>query len=881
MLLNMTNNNFMISKVNISNFRGYREKSFDLFLNKEAKDLKNGIILISGPNGFGKTTLLDAIEWCLTGTVRRLENEFLARKETSKSLQAGLIKNSSSRRGDVVTVKIDAYFNGKNVELVRTFKDSTEKLAFSINGTEFKFSINDKTYDGVSIDDLFSLETDQEVQLSKYFYDRHICTFDKNLKLYNNSREDFYKSFSLFFGGTEEIETMLDNLNGFEEKQGRTKKVTTGLVEELNEKLISERKVLGTMNQAFQQEKDIYVELQQNIALASNLDVELKRYPRELTLVGEKTAEFYYYSGEEITKKYALCKGQREKFEQLQKVLLLISIEKHVMSELNRCNAYEYLSNFREKIKTPCRANWDRIKLIQNNNLKQNHERKLTLDSEILKIEQLNQFNNESKIFFEELMRKYDLGEQILEILSQLNNKSQQKDLYNSQIKEFETNERTTKALRSLVDNINDFDQIRNNGQDKCPLCGSSELFGNQERKLAIEAKRLLGTVDNARLTLVNVMTNTEQDIIKLYSECKKSVLRILTNLQTNATEVIKAFSEMELFILELNKYDLKIDDLSIEKINEVEKRILLRLEDYPIVEFDQVLLNKIKDVYSSFPNKSKETYWEMYDKLNVLQKIDIYKDFIELGRTYKGDFVLTNRVLVPISDISMDTVALKLLILKKVENELKNDELLKTAEKKVKELEVKYNDLNNELIVKEKKLNKLKEIQRQLKETRNKWDKSVVDQINEPMQRIFKRLSRHTNIESINLMSEGVTTQKTNVSVTVDGGREIYVPNVLSAGQLSMVSLSMFLTVAMGQKHNPFRCYFLDDPIQSMDDLNVLSFVDLLRIEQSDKGHFFDQLFITTCNEDLEKLIAHKMKTFGINLCHLQFDGYGEYRNI
>lgn len=877
----MTNNNFIISKVNISNFRGYREKSFDLFLNKEAKDLKTGIILISGPNGFGKTTLLDAIEWCLTGTVRRLENEFLARKETSKSLQAGLIKNSSSRRGDVVAVKIDAYFNGKNVELVRTFKDSTEKLAFSIDGTEFKFSIDDKTYDGVSIDDLFSLETDQEVQLSKYFYERHICTFDKNLKLYNNSREDFYKSFSLFFGGTEEIETMLDNLNGFEEKQGRTKKVTTGLVEELNEKLISERKVLGTMNQTFQQEKNIYVELQQSIALASNLDVELKRYPIELTLVGEKTAEFYYYSEDEITKKYALCKEQREKFEQLQKKILLISIEKHVMSELNRCNAYENLSNFREKIITPFRENWDRIQLIQNNNLKQNHEKKLTLDSEILKIEQLKQFNNESKVFFEELMRKYDLGEQISEILSQLNNKSQQKNLYNSQIKEFETNERTTKALRSLVDNINDFDQIRNNGQDKCPLCGSSELFGNQERKLAIEAKRLLGTVDNARLTLVNIMQNTEQDIIRLYSECKKSVLRILTNLHTNATEVIKAFSEMELFVLELKKYDLKIDDLSIEQINEVEKRILLRLEEYPIVEFDQVLLNQIKDVYSSFPNKSKETYWEMYDKLNVFQKIDIYKDFIELGRTYKEDFVLTNRVLVPISDISMDTVALKLHILKKVENKLKNDELLKTAGKKVKELEVKYNDLNNELIVKEKKLNKLKEIQRQLKETRNKWDKSVVDQINEPMQKIFKRLSRHTNIESINLMSEGVTTQKTNVSVTVDGGREIYVPNVLSAGQLSMVSLSMFLTVAMGQKHNPFRCYFLDDPIQSMDDLNILSFVDLLRIEQSDKGHFFDQLFITTCNEDLEKLIAHKMKTFGINLCHLQFDGYGEYRNI
>ncbi|WP_277506188.1 MULTISPECIES: AAA family ATPase [unclassified Paenibacillus] len=877
----MMNNKFMISKVHISNFRGYREKSFDLFLNKEAKDLKNGIILISGPNGFGKTTLLDAIEWCLTGTVRRLENEFLIRKETSKSLQAGLIKNSSSKRGDVVTVKIDAYFNGKNIQLIRTFNDSTEKLGFSLNGTEFKFCIGDKEYDGVSIDDLLSVETDQEVQLSKYFYDRHICTFDKNLKLYNNSREDFYKSFSLFFGGTEEIETMLDNLNGFEEKQGRTKTVTTGLVEELNKKIISEREVLETLNQTFKQEKDIYGELQKNIALASNLDAELNRYPSELTFFDEKTAEYYYYSEDEITRKYALCKGQRESFEHLQKVLLAQSIEKYVISELGRCNANEDLSNFREKIKLPFETNWNRIQLIQNKDLKQNNEKKLTLDSEILKIEQLKQFNNESKIYFEQLMSKYDLDQQIVDLLSQLIDKSQQKELYDSQIKEFETNERTTKALRALVDHINGFEKIRHNGQDKCPLCGSSELFGDQETELAIEAKRLLGTVDNARSILANAMIAAEGGIVKLYSELKKFVLTVLTDLRSNATAIVKTFSEMELFILELNRYDLTINDLTFEKIHEVEKKFLLRVEEYLATEFDQVLLDQINYVYRSFPNKTKETYWEMYDQLNSSQKIDIYKDFIELGRAYADDFFETNQLLVPISDINMDIITSKLITLRKVENELKNDELLKTAEKKVKELEVKYHALNNELMVREKKLNKLKEIQRELKETRNKWDKRVVDQINEPMQRIFKRLSRHTNIESINLMSEGITTQKTNVSVTVDGGKEMYVPNVLSAGQLSMVSLSMFLTVAMGQKHNPFRCYFLDDPIQSMDDLNVLSFVDLLRVEQNDKERFFDQLFITTCNEDLEKLIAHKMKTFGINVCHLQFDGYGEYRNL
>lgn len=129
----MDNGKFIISKVHIQNFRGYRDKVFDFFLSKESANLKKGIILISGPNGYGKTTLLDAIEWCLTGTVRRLETEYSLRRETNKSLQAGLIQNSSSKRGENVTVRVEAFFNEKKVELIRTFNDTTEKNGFDLD----------------------------------------------------------------------------------------------------------------------------------------------------------------------------------------------------------------------------------------------------------------------------------------------------------------------------------------------------------------------------------------------------------------------------------------------------------------------------------------------------------------------------------------------------------------------------------------------------------------------------------------------------------------------------------------------------------------------------------------------------------------------------
>ena len=52
-------------KVYIKNFKGI----------KRAKviELDKGTTLLTGPNGFGKTTIFDAIELCLTGSLHRTE----------------------------------------------------------------------------------------------------------------------------------------------------------------------------------------------------------------------------------------------------------------------------------------------------------------------------------------------------------------------------------------------------------------------------------------------------------------------------------------------------------------------------------------------------------------------------------------------------------------------------------------------------------------------------------------------------------------------------------------------------------------------------------------------------------------------------------------
>ena len=77
----------------------------------------------------------------------------------------------------------------------------------------------------------------------------------------------------------------------------------------------------------------------------------------------------------------------------------------------------------------------------------------------------------------------------------------------------------------------------------------------------------------------------------------------------------------------------------------------------------------------------------------------------------------------------------------------------------------------------------------------------------------------------------------------------------VLSAAQANIVALSYFLALGLASgKHAPgFIC--LDDPIQSMDDLNVLGFADLCRIIRQER-----QLLVSTHDDRFSALLERKL---------------------
>lgn len=91
--------------------------------------------------------------------------------------------------------------------------------------------------------------------------------------------------------------------------------------------------------------------------------------------------------------------------------------------------------------------------------------------------------------------------------------------------------------------------------------------------------------------------------------------------------------------------------------------------------------------------------------------------------------------------------------------------------------------------------------------------------------------------------------------------GREHDVLYTMSSGQLSAVLLAFALSLNQIYAGNAFRTMLIDDPIQCMDDINMVSMVDLLVCEFADS-----QVILSTHEDTFAKYIGYKYGRYGLS---------------
>jgi DNA repair exonuclease SbcCD ATPase subunit len=81
------------------------------------------------------------------------------------------------------------------------------------------------------------------------------------------------------------------------------------------------------------------------------------------------------------------------------------------------------------------------------------------------------------------------------------------------------------------------------------------------------------------------------------------------------------------------------------------------------------------------------------------------------------------------------------------------------------------------------------------------------------------------------------------------------YPSTLFSASQLNALAVCIFIALSL-RSVGPLKLMMLDDPVQSMDDINVLGLSDVLRQLKSRR-----QLFISTHNRDFYRLLLNKLR--------------------
>ena len=137
---------------------------------------------------------------------------------------------------------------------------------------------------------------------------------------------------------------------------------------------------------------------------------------------------------------------------------------------------------------------------------------------------------------------------------------------------------------------------------------------------------------------------------------------------------------------------------------------------------------------------------------------------------------------------------------------------------------------------------------------------------------KIYNSLNPHRRFKNIDFLVN-VSHNKVGINFNAKQYKVSARPEFLfSSAQLNTFGVSMFLSMALRQNWLNLDTVLLDDPIQNLDDINILSLIDLIRGLLDLKSG--KQVVMSTHDERFYNLI--KRKFTGYKLKAYKFESYG-----
>lgn len=826
-----------IKEIKLKSFRAYKNEIFRIPENKN-------IILFYARNGFGKTSFFDGVEWGLTGRLLRYDQSARERNEYP------VLRNSFSEPSDSDGVEI-IFSNDSSVK--RFIKNDSNDYAaglLNLNGHVIESLseglVKESYQNKINFERSFNFSQLLSQDLISDFI-RHTADPDRYRTVVNLFGLDSYKNYDEHIQNTKVI--IKDKLS-YLKSEIQLKKSELEIERakltaiDMNEKVIIQELEIIYKSTIDVEKLEQYKQYFNNLKSAINFDIhsidsELKilLYIKDNHKIKEKRIE-----------EYTVLK---ESLESLNQFKIFFSKKKYFENIIKNLNEY-------------------RLFLEQKIAIEQN-EKDLNILYQLINTNPFFKIEEDNDKLIENLsLYKIDLKDRIEKYFEFKNtikiNKSSIRALLISL-------EELCSLKNKLLHSAKEFFEINENKNlTNCPVCDNNFDINITVQKIEEQLNINLKDTDFLEInSSITKLRNNNEELMNYLIKEESELLKIINDIR------VEKESKYDVLLKKSREYDLLKESYRIVTDN----LILLKI-NIESFEKDKARYFEELEKYREYINTvSEEYYQKLYEEKN--QSLNSIYSNIQLYIQYKEKLkfidleTLTEQIKqketsLNENKIKMDSFNNALNLISSLEVYFSNNEILKN----ISSLMTIVNELNienNFLIQLDSDYTDLKQ---SIKKTIDEQTKNLLNEYQATIKKFYHYLNPNVYMRNLSIKETQNNANRLVFEVCSDESSNKHSPSyIFSSAQNNVLALSIFLSFAIKQQWSELDAIFLDDPIQNMDDINIHSFVDLIRsIEKQTNKQFF----ISTHDERIYQFMLNK---FGRENVHtFTYEDYGVLKN-
>lgn len=788
---------YKIESLKVRNFKCFDYKKFYEFYFVH----DTNPTILSGPNGFGKTTFFDAIELIFTKRITRLNSEI---EDGRTNLGKNILLNTSDEYGYLMLTLINE--RHERITIIAEIDNGLTKLTID---TAIKFTCIEGTVDINKFDEFLSSNIDWKDDISEF-------------ESLNYIKEHF--NIYYYVSQAESVHFLKNSISS--RKDSMTKLLQTETIQGKIDKI--EKSLIG----ATKAKNGVLIN-DEIKATKGELEIKIANLKMKLDDAGGVYKETNYTPLLVYPQNYEMKKWDLEnlEFKDITDKQLSAYID-----EINGIyNLYHDLSDYRKLLKNSeimmfSNDNEAILNYIKFNKFMDGNKFNLKqVEDEIEKSNRLLDVFKYSAFFRSELdISKYKKEDMIslqeigmipeTLVIGNIDNFVNEIKVLNSQLGE---NQKKTNELIQAREKLHSVRE-NNANSNHCPYCNSP--FDNPE--LLEAAYSALS--NQLKSSQNNISVEIKGKKAKLSSYAKlivDSIEELFEHIDDNKIEQIRSVASEYSMLLKSEK---KMDDISKIHgfVGEVNSWRDID-ETSKTVELKRIIVSKLSD----YENKNFSENLKLYNYDNIFKE---NVDLLSIEQSNLKDKTATDN---------------KIMFVRYQNSLLRNNEIDQIK-----------NDVKKLII----RLKKLEKIRNNFDNLKNLYNAAIDEYKN----LVLKKLRVPLLIYTGKILQDyqnglGVFINKDEMRFVSNGDAKHDILNTFSSGQLSGFVLSFLFAMNkryISEQTDDIGFILIDDPVQTMDDINIASFIEVLRNDFPNK-----QIILSTHETDKENYILYKFLKYNL----------------